>query len=101
MFTKYILALVVAIVAVGWYASTLSDNLINPSDVESYVRENIASLSPRDEVLGGVFFVTKIDVGNDGTGTVEYEDGHNAYTADFTFETGGDEVEITSFVVRK
>lgn len=66
--------------------STSSETETLPSDdaVIEYVRDNISELSPQKEVLGGTFFVTKITVDN-GTGTVEYEDGHNAFTADFTY----------------
>lgn len=55
------------------------------ASVEAYVRANIRQLSPEPEVLGGTFFVTDIEVRDDGTGTVSYEDGHNAYTAEFTY----------------
>lgn len=69
--------------------------------VEDYVTQNISTLSPVKEVLGGKFYVTKIEA-HGGAGTVYYEDGHNAYTADFTYnaseQTG---YTITSFVVRK
>ncbi len=71
------------------------------STVESYVREHIGNLAPEKEQLGGTFFVTKIET-NDGIGTVEYEDGHNGYTADFThaIDQSGI-VTINSFVLRK
>lgn len=69
--------------------------------VEQYVRDNISAFSPKPEVLGGTFYVTKIAAAN-GAGTVEYEDGHNAYTADFTYtvdERGA--YSINSFVLTK
>lgn len=68
--------------------------------IESYVTNNISRLSPVKEELGGTFYVTKIEV-HGGTGTVSYEDGHNAYTADFTYtlnENGAPSVE--AFKVR-
>lgn len=52
--------------------------------IESYVSANISILSPIKETVGGTFFVTSIQAAN-GTGVVSYEDGHNAYTADFTY----------------
>lgn len=68
--------------------------------VESYVTQNISALSPVKEEVGGTFHVTDIAV-NNGTGVVSYEDGHNAYTADFTYasddRTGH---AITSFIIR-
>jgi|GEM_PF-1751115 len=54
-------------------------------DIESYVRSNISNLSPTKESLGGTFYVTHIQTA-DGRGVVSYEDGHNAYTADFTYK---------------
>lgn len=67
--------------------------------VEEYVAENISALSPEPEVLGGTYFVTAIEAEN-GSGTVSYEDGHNAYTADFTYTQGASEITIDSFVIR-
>ena len=68
--------------------------------VESYVSQNISELSPIKEVLGGKFYVTQVEVLN-GRGVVSYEDGHIAYTADFSY-TSSDRTghTITSFVVR-
>jgi hypothetical protein len=68
--------------------------------IESYVTQNISSLSPEKEVLGGTFYVTDIQAA-DGAGSVEYEDGHNAYTADFTYTMSDtDGISITSFTLR-
>jgi hypothetical protein len=52
--------------------------------IEEYVRQNISVLAPVPASLGGTFYVTKIEA-HGGAGTVEYEDGHSAYTADFTY----------------
>lgn len=65
----------------------------------SYVYKNISKLSPEKEVLGGTFYVTNITA-DSGVGTVSYEDGHNAFTADFSYvfsDTG--EVKITRFEI--
>lgn len=68
--------------------------------IESYVTQNISTLSPEKEVLGGTFYVTSIQAA-DGQGVVSYEDGHNAYTADFTYMMSDREgIQITSFRVR-
>jgi hypothetical protein len=69
------------------------------ADVESYVRTHISTLSPEKEVLGGTFYVTNIVLG-EGRGIVTYEDGHNAYTADFTYTASPGTTSITSFVIR-
>lgn len=68
--------------------------------IENYITQNISALSPVKEQLGGKFYVTSITA-SQGTGTVSYEDGHNAYTADFTY-TSSDKTGhiITSFVIR-
>ncbi|MFZ2555287.1 MAG: hypothetical protein WAZ27_04765 [Minisyncoccia bacterium] len=71
--------------------------------VESYVTQNISALSPEKETFGGTFFVTEIEVEPDeNKGHVKYEDGHNAYEADFTY-TSNDRTGhvITSFVIRQ
>ena len=68
--------------------------------IEQTVRQNISTLSPVQEQLGGTFYVTQIQA-NYGVGAVSYEDGHNAYTADFTYKThASGEITITSFLVR-
>ncbi len=69
-------------------------------DIESYVKNDISNLSPVKEQLGGTFYVTEIET-NNGAGTVSYEDGHNAYTADFTYTISDDgKPTITNFTVR-
>ncbi|HWH16570.1 MAG TPA: hypothetical protein VNU25_03235 [Candidatus Paceibacterota bacterium] len=69
--------------------------------VEAYVAANISTLSTMPEVLGGTFYVTAIEAA-DGRGTVSYEDGHNAYTADFTYSFRSDgTVSIDSFTVKE
>lgn len=68
--------------------------------IEEYVRENISALSPEPEVLGGTYYVTEIEA-HGGAGTVSYEDGHVAHTADFSYEIDEfGKITITSFVIR-
>ncbi|MBV9159512.1 MAG: hypothetical protein JO019_02860 [Candidatus Kaiserbacteria bacterium] len=69
--------------------------------VEDYMANNISTISPIKEQVGGKFQVTHIKADN-GTGVVTYSDGHNEYTADFTYtsnETSG--ITITSFIVHQ
>jgi hypothetical protein len=72
--------------------------------IEQYVTRNISGLSAEagaPEVLGGTFHVTSIKA-TSGTGTVAYEDGHNAYTATFTYTTDkAGLVSVKTFVVKK
>lgn len=76
-----------------------ADSGVQSADAESYIRAHISELSPLEEQLGGTFFVTKIEV-HEGAGFVEYEDGHNAYVADFTYSSGTDGIAVDSFVIR-
>jgi hypothetical protein len=70
------------------------------ADVETYVRTNISNLSSVKEQLGGKFYVTSIETYG-GAGTVSYEDGHNAYAADFTYHvTQEGQPVVDSFQVR-
>lgn len=79
---------------------TVSEPVPSGESVEAYVAANISSLSSMPEVLGGTFYVTAIEAAN-GKGTVSYEDGHNAYTADFSYSFREDgSVSVDSFVVR-
>jgi hypothetical protein len=119
--TRFILALiiVIALVTIGYftYGSGAAAPAPTPTDtpskntgasqgklmsVEAYVTQNISALSPIKEDLGGTFYVTEITV-DPGMrkGVVKYEDGHNAYVAEFTY-TSSDRTghTITSFVIR-
>lgn len=88
-----------------WWPSLTSDQTDENlggriMSIEDYVSQNISALSPEKEVLGGQFYVTAIEA-EDGRGTVSYEDGHIAFTADFTYETNIERGHtITSFSIR-
>ncbi|HVU06894.1 MAG TPA: hypothetical protein VHE10_03875 [Candidatus Paceibacterota bacterium] len=80
--------------------STLSTSSAKAMPIEDYVKLYISELSPVKETLGGRFSVTDIEA-RGGAGTVSYEDGHNAYVADFTYsisDIGG--VDVNSFALR-
>lgn len=62
--------------------------------VTVYINENISTLSPSPEVLGGTFYITNIEFTGNNSGTVEYEDGHIALVADFEFTVSENE-EVT------
>lgn len=80
----------------------LKDQVIQEELILRYLQKNISILSPEKEVLGGTYYVTKFtDTGNN-SGTVEYEDGHNAYRAKVSYsfdETGN--IQINSFKIIK
>lgn len=54
--------------------------------VEKYLRENISNISPTKEVLGGRFYITKINWLGSNSGTIEYEDGHILLNALFDYK---------------
>ncbi len=58
------------------------------SNVETYIRETISTLSPVEPVLGGSWYVVSVEVdAENNSGTVVYEDGHVQEKRDFTFTT--------------
>ena len=60
------------------------------ASVESYIRENISTLSPVDAVLGGTWYVVSIWIDSTNkSGSVVYEDGHIQEIRDFTYELSG------------
>ena len=80
-----------------------STNTTPAISIEDYIKANIARLSGeagKPEVLGGKFYVTEFEASG-GKGTVSYEDGHNAYTADFTYETSETGITPKSFKVQQ
>ena len=108
-----VIALVIAVLALFAYAiyqnNTAEPDYTGPNApineradaIENYVRINLAELSPVEPSLGGTFYITRIRL-LDGAGTVNYEDGHMAYIADFTYTVSEDnrDVTVTDFVVR-
>ncbi|MBI5134122.1 MAG: hypothetical protein HZA81_01930 [Candidatus Taylorbacteria bacterium] len=100
-------AIAALVAAIGMNSGTVPVSVVgSPFEerampVEDYVRLNISELSPVKESLGGSFFVTSIEA-RAGAGTVRYEDGHSAYTADFAYsidERGA--IDMRSFEIRE
>lgn len=58
---------------------------VTETKVEEYIKENISKISPTKGVLGGKFYITKVTFNGVGSGKVEYEDGHIALKADFSY----------------
>lgn len=54
-------------------------------ELRNYLRDNLSTLSPEPEVLGGKFYVTNLELTSPSTAVVEYEDGHIALKANFVF----------------
>ena len=114
---KRILIIVVALAILGIFGYAIYKNVATEAPaytgphaelneradaVESYIRANLATLSPIEPTMGGTFYVTRIRLLN-GQGTVNYEDGHMAYVADFTYTVSDDNqaIEVTSFEARE
>ncbi len=76
--------------------------VVDTTPLEAYLAEHLAELSSVKEVLGGHFYITDLVAAN-GSGTVSYEDGHNAYVADFTYliNTVDGTVTVENFTVRE
>lgn len=67
-------------------------------ELKNYLRDNLSTLSPEPEVLGGKFYVTNLELTSPSTAMVEYEDGHIALQANFVFsysDTGA--LQISNF----
>jgi hypothetical protein len=78
-------------------SSSYSDEQVLVSD---YIRNNISSLSPEKEVLGGTFYILKMDFLENKEILVEYEDGHNLYQAKAVYEINThNQVKINSFKI--
>lgn len=97
---------IVGITAFGYlFSDTLEHGGAAVSDeekvvVENYLTTHIAALSPEPAVLGGTFYITSIEL-RKGEGTVSYEDGHVAYTADFSYRLEDGKAVVSDFVVRQ
>jgi hypothetical protein len=83
------------------YATSTVATTTQNLSVEEYIRQNISAISPESAQVGGTFYVTAFEAHN-GTGTVSFEDGHVAHTADFTYTTDRTgKVSVVSFTLRK
>lgn len=57
--------------------------------VEDYLRESIASIAPKEAVLGGRWYVVSLSIDpQEKTGFVVYEDGHIQEQSNFEYEIG-------------
>lgn len=69
--------------------------------VSQYIMGNVSNLSPVKPAEGQKFSVTKVQY-SDGSGTVEFGDGRNAYVADFDYTVdNANKVSVQSFIIRK
>ena len=68
--------------------------------VKSYLQNNISSLAPEKEVLGGKFQITEVNFLSDKTAFIGYEDGHNLYNAEVNFEIVDNQVVVRNFLIK-
>jgi len=73
--------------------ASLDDKII----VEKYIRLNINTITPQKPVLGGLFYITRVNINPSiKTGTMTYEDGHFQSKASFNYLRNNEEVSISS-----
>lgn len=78
-----------------------SSDIVHAVSVESYIKKHITNFAPVKATLGSTFYVTQVDAYN-GKGTVQYEDGHSVYIADFAYTVDDfGAVSVNNFTVRK
>jgi|GEM_PF-1351358 len=63
--------------------STLTESQFRT--LEDYLKVNISLLSPKREVLGGKFYLTKLDLIDNQNALISYEDGHISLDARIKF----------------
>lgn len=80
-------------------SAAVSTDLLKQDLVGGYIRDNISSLSPEPEVLGGKYYITSVKFTETNKAVVKYEDGHRAFEADVSFNVEGNKVNITSFKI--
>jgi len=72
--------------------------------VEDYIRQNIVNIATNNAVLGGTWYVVKLNISTfENTGTVIYEDGHVQSQATFSYDFNGenDLVVISNFSIKE
>jgi len=72
---------------------------VNAILLQEYLKENISTLSPTKEVLGGKFYLTNLEYENANNAIASYEDGHIALKAQVNFEVKEKQVKILGFEI--
>ncbi|HRY62158.1 MAG TPA: hypothetical protein P5056_00025 [Candidatus Paceibacterota bacterium] len=92
--------IVLGFLILGLPALTPAVEVSEVQTVETYLRENIAEISPVDAVLGGKWYVVSVSVDPmNNSGTVVYEDGHIQEEREFSFVVG-ENGEIVKLEIR-
>ena len=72
------------------------DELASLFERETFLSNNLSSLSPEKEVLGGTFYLTNVYWSDKDSAIIEYEDGHIALRAKVIFAEG---LSVDSFEI--
>jgi hypothetical protein len=68
--------------------------------LKNYLRDNLSTLSPKKEVLGGKFYVTELKILSADKAEVIYEDGHVVFQAEFNYSVDENlNVKISNFKI--
>jgi len=77
-------------------------NLNNEQNlIKDYIASHLSDISPTKEVLGGKFYLTKIDFQENNQAIIDYEDGHIALQAEVTYEINPKQLNIIEFKILK
>ncbi len=67
--------------------------------LENYIKANLSTLSPAPEVLGGKFYLTEFIINGPDTAQISYEDGHNSFSAEITYEIRENLAYLQNFTI--
>ena len=67
--------------------------------LENYLKANLSTLSPAPEVLGGKFYLTEFIINGPNTAQISYEDGHNSFDAEITYEIRENLAYLQNFTI--
>jgi len=67
--------------------------------IKDYLANHLSESAPIKEVLGGKFFLTRIEFKSANEALLDYEDGHNAYRAKVNYLLDRQQLKVTGFTV--
>jgi hypothetical protein len=81
--------------------STVSSKLSEEQQdkLKNYIKANLSTLSPAPEVLGGKFYLTEFIINSPNTAQISYEDGHNSFDAEITYEIRENLAYLQNFTI--
>lgn len=81
--------------------STISNELSEEQQnkLKNYIKDNLSTLSPAPEVLGGKFYLTEFIINSPNTAQISYEDGHNSFDAEITYEIRENLAYLQNFTI--